>query len=44
MTRKRRGHRRLGSTPAAGIEAVARAFAKIIDGANTLDLAELQPE
>ncbi len=30
--------------PAAGIEAVARAFAKIIDGANTLDLAELQPE
>lgn len=29
--------------PAAGVEAVARAFAKIIDGANQLDLAELQP-
>ena len=28
--------------PAAGMEAVARAFAKIIDGANTLDLTELQ--
>ena len=29
--------------PAAGLEAVARAFAKIIDQVNTLDLAELQP-
>ncbi len=29
--------------PAAGIEAVARAFAKIIDQANTLDLEELRP-
>ncbi|MEE2776782.1 MAG: hypothetical protein VYE73_08475 [Acidobacteriota bacterium] len=29
--------------PAAGLEAVARAFAMIIDGANSLDLVELQP-
>ena len=29
--------------PAAGLEAVARAFAKIIDGVNTLDLVDLQP-
>ncbi len=29
--------------PAAGLEAVARAFAKIIDEVNTLDLAALQP-
>ena len=29
--------------PAAGIEAVARAFAKIVDQVNTLDLDELQP-
>jgi hypothetical protein len=29
--------------PAAGIEAVARAFAKIIDEVNTLDLTALQP-
>ncbi len=29
--------------PAAGLEAVARAYAKIIDGANTLDLADLRP-
>ena len=28
--------------PAAGLEAVARAFAKIIDQANTLDLGELR--
>ena len=28
--------------PAAGLEAVARAFAKIIDQANTLNLDELQ--
>ena len=28
--------------PAAGLEAVARAFAKIIDEVNTLDLAALQ--
>ncbi len=28
--------------PAAGLETVARAFAKIIDGANELDLAKLQ--
>jgi hypothetical protein len=31
-----------GLVPAAGLEAVARAFAKIIDGANTLELAALQ--
>lgn len=30
--------------PAAGMEAVARAYAKIIDRANELDLAELQAE
>lgn len=29
--------------PAAGLEAVARAFAKIVDGVNTLDLDELRP-
>lgn len=29
--------------PAAGMEAVARAFAKIIDGANRLDVEELRP-
>ena len=29
--------------PAAGVEAVARAFAKIVDQVNTLDLDELQP-
>ena len=29
--------------PAAGLEAVGRAFAKIIDQVNTLDLVELQP-
>ena len=29
--------------PAAGIEAAARAFAKIVDRVNTLDLDELQP-
>ena len=29
--------------PAAGIEAVARAFARIIDQANTLDIDELRP-
>lgn len=29
--------------PAAGLEAVARSFAKIVDQVNTLDLAELQP-
>ena len=29
--------------PAAGIEAVARAFARIIDQANTLDIEELRP-
>ncbi len=29
--------------PAAGLEAVARAFAKIVDQVNTLDLDELQP-
>ena len=28
---------------AAGLEAVARAFAKIIDGVNTPDLIDLQP-
>ncbi|MDP7338491.1 MAG: M28 family peptidase [Vicinamibacterales bacterium] len=31
-----------GLVPAAGLEAVARAFAKIIDGVNGLDLAALQ--
>ena len=31
-----------GLVPAAGLEAVARAFAKIIDQVNTLDLAALQ--
>ena len=30
--------------PAAGLEAVARAYAKIIDEVNRLDLPELQPE
>ena len=30
--------------PAAGLEAAARAFAKIVDQVNTLDLDELQPE
>ena len=29
--------------PSVGLEAVARSFAKIIDGVNTLSLAELQP-
>ena len=36
-------HDTLAVVPAQGLEAVTRAYAKIIDQVNTLDLAALQP-